>query len=72
MLNPLGDKIVDSFFEKDNEFLDFIDFARTFAVFRPVKDSTPKDAVNSRDAKVKSANQTHQSFCGHFSSIVFF
>ena len=54
VLNPLGDKIVDSFFEKDNEFLDFIDFARTFAVFRPVKDSTPKDAVNSRDAKVKS------------------
>ena len=52
-LNPIGPRIVNMFFHKDgSDKLFFEDFARTFAVFRPVKSSTPTYAINSREAKV--------------------
>ncbi len=35
-----------------DERIYFEDFARTFAVFRPIDSKTPSYAVNSREAKV--------------------
>eukprot|EP00095_Tigriopus_kingsejongensis_P010917 snap_masked-scaffold238_size242079-processed-gene-0.0 protein:Tk10917 transcript:snap_masked-scaffold238_size242079-processed-gene-0.0-mRNA-1 annotation:"calcineurin b homologous protein 1" len=52
-LNPVGERIVNLFFVHGNERLTFPRFARTFAIFRPLKKSTPEDAINSRAAKLQ-------------------
>ena len=39
------------------------EFARKFAVFRPVKSSTPSYAVNSRESKVKACHIDKHSRC---------
>ena len=52
--NPIGPRIVDMFFHNNTgDKLFFEDFAKTFAVFRPVKSYTPSYGINSREAKVE-------------------
>ncbi|KAG8513533.1 Calcineurin B homologous protein 2, partial [Galemys pyrenaicus] len=46
-VNPLGDRIIDSFFLEGSLKVDFADFARVLAHFRPVDDEDP----GSRDPK---------------------
>ncbi|KAK2161701.1 hypothetical protein LSH36_111g03038 [Paralvinella palmiformis] len=54
-INPLGDRIVHAFFMYGNEEgVNFRDFMRTLARFRPVKEGT-NEGINSRDEKLKFA-----------------
>lgn len=52
-LNPMGDRLTELFFPNNAGRVYFPEFAKQFAVFRPVKVNTPGYAVNSRDAKLK-------------------
>lgn len=51
-INPLADRIVDSFFETGHEKVNFRQFMKTLAVFRPTTSKTPESAVNSRCKKL--------------------
>lgn len=51
-LNPIGDEIVDKFFQANKDRVYFKEFCRQFSVFRPVRSKTPSYAVNGREAKV--------------------
>lgn len=48
----MGDRLTELFFPNNAGRVYFPEFAKQFAVFRPVKVNTPGYAVNSRDAKV--------------------
>jgi calcineurin B family protein 1 len=56
-INPLGDRIVNSFFLSNPEEVNFTEFMKVLAHFRPVSrnsDAVAKD-LNSRQAKLKFA-----------------
>ncbi|CAO2583128.1 Calcineurin B homologous protein 2 [Lemmus lemmus] len=65
-VNPLGDRIIDSFFPNGSERVDFAGFARVLAHFRPVdeEDATTRDPkqpepLNSRTNKLRFAFQLY-------------
>ncbi|KAK2190390.1 hypothetical protein NP493_82g03002 [Ridgeia piscesae] len=54
-INPLGDRIVHSFFTEGSEDgVNFRQFMRTLAKFRPIKEHQANQ-LNSREAKLKFA-----------------
>lgn len=54
-INPLGDRIVHAFFmEGNDDGVNFRQFMRTLARFRPIKE-TKDNELNSRDAKLRFA-----------------
>jgi len=55
-INPLGDRIVDAFFmhSEDNEHINFRQFMRVLARFRPIEKKKPTP-LNSREAKLRFA-----------------
>ncbi|XP_066494749.1 calcineurin B homologous protein 2-like [Tiliqua scincoides] len=58
-VNPIGDRIIDAFFEDGSEATDFRTFAQVLAHFRPVEGSVSSDSVNSRLSKLKFAFQLY-------------
>ncbi|XP_036166412.1 calcineurin B homologous protein 2 [Myotis myotis] len=64
-VNPLGDRIIDSFFPDGSLRVEFVDFARVLAHFRPIDDDTgtrdPKEPEppNSRMNKLRFAFQLY-------------
>ena len=56
-INPLGDRIIHAFFsvESDQDQVNFRQFMRVLARFRPVKRNDDANAINSRDEKLKFA-----------------
>ncbi|XP_006892692.1 PREDICTED: calcineurin B homologous protein 2 [Elephantulus edwardii] len=65
-VNPLGDRIIESFFPDGNRSVDFRGFARVLAHFRPVEkddsgDQDPKkpERLNSRMNKLRFAFQLY-------------
>lgn len=55
-INPLGDRIIHAFFSVESEdSVNFRQFMRVLARFRPVKRNDNPDAINSRDEKLKFA-----------------
>ncbi|KAM5328744.1 calcineurin B homologous protein 2 [Glossophaga mutica] len=64
-VNPLGDRIIDSFFPDGRLRVDFPDFVRVLAHFRPVdedtgtQDSNEPEPLNSRMNKLRFAFQLY-------------
>ncbi|XP_037360452.1 calcineurin B homologous protein 2 [Talpa occidentalis] len=64
-VNPLGDRIIDSFFPEGSLKVDFIDFVRVLAHFRPVddedrsRDPREPEPLNSRMNKLRFAFQLY-------------
>ena len=55
-INPLGDRIVHSFFQESNdETVNFRQFINVLARFRPTKVKTNKNKLNTREEKLKFA-----------------
>lgn len=55
-INPLGDRIVHAFFQESNdETVNFRDFMRVLARFRPTKTNQNKNKLNTRGEKLKFA-----------------
>jgi len=68
-INPLGDRIVHAFFRdghsnsngnndleaRDRDVVNFCDFVRVLAHFRPIKKNAEKNKLNSRQEKLKFA-----------------
>jgi len=68
-INPLGDRIVHAFFRdghansnglgeletRDRDVVNFCDFVRVLAHFRPIKKNIEKNKLNSRQEKLKFA-----------------
>ena len=58
-INPLGDRIVHAFFFEsrsgDEDKVDFKDFVRVLAHFRPIKKSAEKNKLNTRMEKLHFA-----------------
>jgi len=58
-INPLGDRIVHAFFYEskkgEEEKVDFKDFVRVVAHFRPVKKNPSKNKLNTREDKLHFA-----------------
>ena len=66
-INPLGDRIVHAFFRdghsnangiselenRDRDVVNFCDFVRVLAHFRPIKKNVEKNKLNSRQEKLK-------------------
>nr|CAB3230701.1 calcineurin B homologous protein 1-like [Phallusia mammillata] len=52
-INPLAERIVDSFFKNGHEHVNFRTFMNTLAHFRPCNSKTPDDAPNSVSNKIK-------------------
>nr|XP_002128696.1 calcineurin B homologous protein 1-like [Ciona intestinalis] len=52
-INPLADRIVDAFFNGGEEHVNFRQFMRTLANFRPSSAKTAEDSPNSRTNKLK-------------------
>lgn len=52
-INPLADRIVASFFADGEDNVNFRQFMRTLAHFRPCNEKTPESAKNSRTNKLK-------------------
>ncbi|XP_003397941.1 calcineurin B homologous protein 1 [Bombus vosnesenskii] len=54
-INPLGDRIVNAFFEESgNDRVNFLQFMQVLAHFRPIKKNSP-NRLNSRQEKLKFA-----------------
>lgn len=54
--NPLGSRVVDAFFKdacSDDETMDFIQFVKAAAIFRPQSKHTTESALNSTENKLK-------------------
>lgn len=52
-INPLGDRIVNAFFEESgNDRVNFLQFMQVLAHFRPIKKNSP-NRLNSRQEKLK-------------------
>merc|ERR1712223_2130653 len=62
-INPLGDRIVHAFFyeskSQGEEKVDFKDFVRVLAHFRPVKKNPAKNKLNTRHEKLHFAFRMH-------------
>ncbi|XP_012860917.1 calcineurin B homologous protein 2 [Echinops telfairi] len=65
-VNPLGDRIIDSFFPEGSHIVDFPGFARVLAHFRPVeeedtrvRDAKEPEPLNSRMNKLRFAFQLY-------------
>jgi calcineurin B family protein 1 len=55
-INPLGDRIVQAFFqESGSDTVNFRQFMRVLARFRPVKKDAQKNKLNDREEKLKFA-----------------
>jgi len=58
-INPLGDRIVHAFFSEskngEEDKVDFKDFVRVLAHFRPIKKNVEKNKLNTRDQKLHFA-----------------
>jgi len=58
-INPLGDRIVHAFFYEskngEEDKVDFKDFVRVLAHFRPIKKNVEKNKLNTRDQKLHFA-----------------
>ena len=58
-INPLGDRIVHAFFfesrSQEEEKVDFKDFVRVLAHFRPIKKNAEKNKLNTRMEKLHFA-----------------
>merc|ERR1711874_307158 len=58
-INPLGDRIVHAFFfesrSQEEEKVDFKDFVRVLAHFRPIKKNAEKNKLNTRHEKLHFA-----------------
>ncbi|CAL1529418.1 unnamed protein product [Lymnaea stagnalis] len=55
-INPLGDRIVHAFFKESNsDTVNFREFMRVLARFRPVKKNAQKNKLNDREEKLKFA-----------------
>nr|ACO15535.1 Calcium-binding protein p22 [Caligus clemensi] len=58
-INPLGDRIVHAFFQEsrnvENDIVNFPDFVRVLAHFRPLKKNAEKNKINSRQEKLHFA-----------------
>lgn len=58
-INPLGDRIVHAFFHEsrngEEDKVDFMDFVRVLAHFRPIKKNIEKNKLNSRMEKLHFA-----------------
>uniref|UniRef100_A0A8C4QBT5 Calcineurin-like EF-hand protein 1 n=1 Tax=Eptatretus burgeri TaxID=7764 RepID=A0A8C4QBT5_EPTBU len=58
-INPLGDRIINAFFADGEDQVNFRGFMRTLAHFLPVEEGTrnasPREALNSRDSKLRFA-----------------
>ncbi|KAK7103757.1 calcineurin B homologous protein 1-like [Littorina saxatilis] len=55
-INPLGDRIVHSFFSESNDdTVNFRQFMRILARFRPVKKNSEKNKLNDRSEKLRFA-----------------
>ncbi|KAI8784298.1 calcineurin Bous protein 1 [Biomphalaria glabrata] len=55
-INPLGDRIVHAFFKESNSVtVNFRDFMRVLARFRPVKKNNTKNKLNDREEKLRFA-----------------
>ncbi|XP_069116217.1 calcineurin B homologous protein 1-like [Argopecten irradians] len=55
-INPLGDRIVHAFFQESNdETVNFRQFMRVLARFRPTKTNQTKNKLNTREEKLKFA-----------------
>nr|ACO15017.1 Calcium-binding protein p22 [Caligus clemensi] len=58
-INPLGDRIVHAFFQEsrnvENDIVNFPDFVRVLAHFRPLKKNAEKNKMNSRQEKLHFA-----------------
>ncbi|KAJ8044355.1 Calcineurin B-likeous protein 1 [Holothuria leucospilota] len=57
-INPLGSRIVEAFFVNcgdDSETINFRQFVKTLAVFRPQRRKEEPKEINSRDAKLRFA-----------------
>jgi len=58
-INPLGDRIVHAFFtERNDDGVNFRQFMRTLAKFRPIKENKPNE-LNSREKKLLFAFQMY-------------
>ncbi|XP_074055474.1 calcineurin B homologous protein 2 [Macrotis lagotis] len=68
-MNPLGDRIINSFFPDGGQCVDFRGFVRVLAHFRPVKenrdDNNPHkpEPLNSRNNKLRFAFQLYDLDC---------
>ena len=74
-INPLGDRIVHAFFRdghansnglgeletRDRDVVNFCDFVRVLAHFRPIKKNIEKNKLNSRQEKLKCKNTVKDS-----------
>ncbi|XP_062996246.1 calcineurin B homologous protein 2-like [Elgaria multicarinata webbii] len=58
-VNPIGDRIINVFFQDGRETTDFRTFARVLAHFRPVEGPVSSESVNSRLSKLKFAFQLY-------------
>ncbi|KAM5227582.1 calcineurin B homologous protein 2 [Ctenodactylus gundi] len=60
-VNPLGDRIIDSFFPEGGQRVDFSGFVRVLAHFRPVDEEDPMqpEPLNSRMNKLRFAFQLY-------------
>ncbi|KAL4238858.1 Ca2+-binding actin-bundling protein (actinin) [Mactra antiquata] len=59
-INPLGDRIVHSFFlESNDETVNFKQFMRVLARFRPTQKNTLKNKLNTREEKLRFAFQMY-------------
>nr|ACO10241.1 Calcium-binding protein p22 [Caligus rogercresseyi] len=58
-INPLGDRIVHTFFQEsrnsENDIVNFPDFVRVLAHFRPLKKNADKNKMNTRQEKLHFA-----------------
>ncbi|XP_050406597.1 calcineurin B homologous protein 1 [Patella vulgata] len=55
-INPLGDRIVHAFFQESNdETVNFKQFMRVLARFRPIKTNQDKNKMNTREDKLRFA-----------------
>ncbi|XP_040568780.1 calcineurin B homologous protein 1 [Lepeophtheirus salmonis] len=58
-INPLGDRIVHAFFQEsrnsESDIVNFPDFVRVLAHFRPLKKNAEKNKMNSRQEKLHFA-----------------
>lgn len=52
-INPLADRIVESFFERGHEHVNFRQFMRILAIFRPTSTKTQDNAINGRSKKLE-------------------
>uniref|UniRef100_A0A8D0DPR0 Calcineurin like EF-hand protein 2 n=1 Tax=Salvator merianae TaxID=96440 RepID=A0A8D0DPR0_SALMN len=58
-VNPIGDRIIDAFFQDGRETVDFRTFIHILAHFRPVEGSAGSKGINSRLSKLKFAFQLY-------------